>query len=168
MESNEVFILPAKEAHAYGADTNDPWSIYWIHFLGENSDLFSSIIGKVIDTRDSANSRYGDRFNLFEEIFQNLEMGYIPDNLEYSSFCLMYFLASIKYLSQFREIRNVKEMGCIQKSILFMKNNLENKVNLEDIARHVGYSSSHFGNIFFKETSYTPIAYYHQLKIQRA
>lgn len=168
LERNQFFILPANEAHAYGTDNIDPWSIYWIHFLGENSDLFSSIIGKVIDTRDSANSRYGDRFILFEEIYQNLEMGYSPDNLEYASYCLMYFLASIKYLTQFREIKNVKEMDCVQKSILFMKNNLENKVSLEDIAQHVGYSCSHFGNVFLKETSYSPIEYFQQLKIQRA
>ena len=49
-----------------------------------------------------------------------------------------------------------------------MKNNLENKLDLEDIAKHVGYSSSHFGSLFFKKTSFTPIEYYQQLKIQRA
>jgi len=168
LDRNQVFILPANEAHAYGADNHDPWSIYWIHFLGENSYLFSSIIGRIIDTRDSHSSRSGDRFLLFEEIFQNLEMGYSPENLEYAGFCLTYFLASIKYLSQFREIKNVKEMDVIQKSILFMKNNLEEKIELEDIARFVGYSSSHFGSLFLKETSYTPIEYYNQLKIQRA
>ncbi len=168
LERNQVFILPANEAHAYGADGKDPWSIYWIHFLGEDVELFSSIIGEKIDTHDSDSSRYGDRFLLFEEIYQNLEMGYSPENLEYTSFCLAYFLASIKYLSQFREIKNVKEMDVVQKSILFMKNNLENKIELEDIAQHVGYSSSHFGNLFLKKTSYTPMEYYHQLKIQRA
>ena len=168
LERNQFFILPANQAHAYGTDNKNPWSIYWVHFLGENTDMFSSIIGKIIDAKDSDNSRYGDRFVLFEEIYQNLEMGYSPENLEYSSICLMYFLATIKYLPQFREIKNVKEMDCIQKSILYMKNNLENKLDLEDIAKHVGYSSSHFGSLFFKKTSFTPIEYYQQLKIQRA
>lgn len=59
-------------------------------------------------------------------------------------------------------------MDVIQKSILFMKNNLENKVELEEIARDAGYSSSHFRNLFQKKTSYTPMEYYQQLKIQRA
>ncbi|OFX74905.1 MAG: transcriptional regulator, partial [Bacteroidetes bacterium GWC1_47_7] len=168
LERNQVYILPASEAHAYGADNKDPWSIYWIHFLGEDTELFSSIIGRKIDTYDSDSSRFGDRFQLFEEIFQNLEMGYSPENLEYTSFCLAYFLATIKYLSQFREIKSVKEMDMVQKSILFMKNNLENKLELEEIAQDVGYSSSHFGNLFQKKTSYTPMEYYQQLKIQRA
>ncbi|WP_298648502.1 helix-turn-helix domain-containing protein [uncultured Proteiniphilum sp.] len=168
LDRNQVFILPENEAHAYGADTHDPWSIYWIHFQGEETDLFSSIIGKKTDTDDSHSSRPRDRIILFEEMFQNLEMGYNPENLEYVSYCLSYFLASIKYVTQFREIKNVKEMDVVQKSILFMKNNLEENVELEEIAHYVGYSPSHFGNIFLKKTSYTPMGYYNQLKIQRA
>ena len=165
---NQAFIIPQNEPHSYGADNANPWSIYWIHFLGERADIFSSIMGKIIDTRDSDSSRYGDRFLLFEEIFQNLEMGYSPENLEYASFCFMHFLASVKYLSQFQEIKNVKEIDTVQKSILYMKENLEDKVTLNDIAQHVGYSPSHFGNLFVEETSYSPVDYYNQLKVQRA
>lgn len=168
MERNQVFILPLHEAHAYGADIHDPWSIYWIHFNGENTALFSGIVGKKKDLLDSHSSRSHDRINLFEEMYQNLEMGYNPENLEYVSYCLSYCLASIKYVSQYREIKNVKEMDVVQKSILFMKNNLEAHIELEAIAEYVGYSPSHFGNIFLKKTSYSPMGYYNQLKIQRA
>lgn len=88
---NQVFILPANEYHSYGADNANPWSIYWIHFLGERKDVFSSIMGKIIDISESDSSRYEERFLLFEEIFRNLEMGYSPENLEYTSFCLLHF-----------------------------------------------------------------------------
>ncbi|MFA7492420.1 MAG: AraC family transcriptional regulator [Proteiniphilum sp.] len=168
LERNQIFILPANEAHAYGADTHDPWSIYWIHFKGEDEELFSSIIGKKTDTGESHSGRIEDRLVLFEEIYQNLDMGYNPENLEYTSCCLSYFLASIKYVTQFREIKNTKEIDIIQKSIIFMKNNLEQSIDLEDIAQHIGYSPSHFGNLFQKKTSYSPMGYYNQLKIQRA
>ncbi len=168
LSKNKAFILPPREVHAYGSDNSSPWSIYWLHFQGENSLMFSSIIGKLIDVEESDKSRYGDRFLLFEEMYQNLEMGYNPENLEYVSFCLMHFLASLKYINQYREIKNVKELDIIQKSILFMKENLENRIDLEDISRHAGYSTSHFGSLFSEKTSYSPMEYYNQLKIQRA
>lgn len=168
IERNQVFILPKNELHAYGADNQDPWSIYWIHFKGEDEKLFAPIIGEKTDIGDTYSSRHRDRILLFEEMFQNLEMGYSPENLEFVSFCLTYLLASIKYATQFREIKNVKEMDVIQKSILFLKNSLESNIELEDIAQHVGYSSSHFGSLFQKKTSYSPMGYYNQLKIQRA
>ena len=168
LSRNQAFIIPAHEAHSYGANNDAPWSIYWLHFLGDNSFMFSGIIGQIIHVEESDKSRYDDRFKLFEEMFQNLDMGYNPENLEYVSFCLMHFLASLKYINQFREIRKVKETDVIQKSIIFMKDNLENKVSLEDIASHAGYSASHFGTFFAQKTSYSPIEYYNQLKIQRA
>ena len=168
LSKNQAFILPANQAHAYGSGSSNPWSIYWFHFKGENVDLFSSIIGQVIHVEESDKSRYKDRFLLFEEMYQNLAMGYSPENLEYISFCLRYFLASLKYLNQYREIKNVKETDVVQKSILFMKENLESKITLKEIAESMGYSSSRFGAIFTEKTSYSPMDYYNQLKIQRA
>lgn len=163
-----TFILPANQPHSYGSDAKDPWSIYWMHFTGSNASMFSLIFGKIIDTSESHNSRNIDRIQLFEEIFQNLEMGYSFEILEYTSFCLMYFLASLKYLDQYREIKTIKELDIIQKSILFMKNNLEKKLTLEEIAHSVGYSVSHFSNYFMSKTTFPPIDYYNQLKIQKA
>jgi AraC-like DNA-binding protein/mannose-6-phosphate isomerase-like protein (cupin superfamily) len=168
LQNNQAYILPANEMHAYGSDNSNPWSIYWIHFKGENVNMFSSLIGRLIHLQDSDRSRYRDRFMLFEEMYQNLAMGYSPENLEYVSFCLRYFLASIKYLSQYREVKNVKEADCIQKSILYMKEHLEDKITLKDIAGSAGYSSSRFDTIFQEKTSYSPMEYYNQLKIQRA
>lgn len=165
---NQAFIIPANEAHTYGTDNRNPWSIYWIHFKGENINMFKNILGCKLNIGDSQNSRFKDRFTLFEDMYQNLEMGYNPENLEYISFCLMYFLASIKYLPQYREIKNVKIDDTIQKSILYMKDNLEERITLEDIANAVGYSSSHLNTLFAKKTSYSTMVYYNQLRIQRA
>ena len=105
LHRNQAFIIPAHDAHSYGADRSAPWSIYWFHFRGENISMFSSIIGQTIHVEESDKSRYSDRFQLFEEMYQNLEMGYSRENLEYVSFCLMHFLASLKYINQFREIK---------------------------------------------------------------
>lgn len=168
LKENCFFIIPAGEKHAYGADSKDPWSIYWLHFKGDKTGLFQSIFGRMIHLEQSERSRQQDRIQLFNEMYQNLDMGYNPENLEYISFCLMHFLASLKYVSQYREIKKLKENDIIQKSILFMKDNLENKIILEDIAYFVGYSCSHLNTLFSQRTSFSPIEYFNQLKIQRA
>ncbi|MDR2473674.1 MAG: AraC family transcriptional regulator [Tannerella sp.] len=168
LATQQLFIIPANAPHSYGSDIHEPWSIYWIHFKGNNVNMFKKIIGKVITLYDAVNSRYSDRIMLFESMFRNLEMGYNTDNLEYISFCLMYFLASVKYLPQYREIKNAKVEDVIQKSIHFMKDNIENHITLEDIARNAGYSQSHLITLFIKRTSFAPMEYYNSLRIQRA
>lgn len=168
LQENSFFIIPAEKKHAYGADHRNPWSIYWLHFKGENIDMFQFIMGKLVLLEQSERGRHQDRIQLFNEIYQNLNMGYSPENLEYISFCFMYFLASLKYVSQYREIKKLKENDIIQKSILFMKENLENKTSLEEIANAMGYSCSHLNTLFTQRTSFSPMEYYNQLKIQRA
>lgn len=168
IEKNQAFILPAHEAHAYGSSHTNPWSIYWFHFCGNNVNMFTDITEKPIDISESDKSRHNHRFALFEDMYRNLEKGYSPENLEYVSFCLMYFLASTKYLDQYREINSIREENIIQKAIIFMKDNLEEDISLKQIADHVGYSGSRFGTLFTEKTSYPPMVYYNQLKIQRA
>jgi AraC-like DNA-binding protein len=168
LKENSFFIIPEKKRHIYGADGKNPWSIYWFHFKGDNVGMFEPAIGKLIHLDVSDTSRQQDRFQLFNEIYQNLEMGYRPENLEYISFCLMYFLASLKYVAQYREVRNVKENDTIQKAILYMKENLEDKICLSDISKAVGYSVSRLNVLFIQRTSIPPVEYYNRLKIQRA
>lgn len=168
VKENSFFIIPTNEKHAYGANAKEPWSIYWLHFKGDHVGMFDSIMKKLIHIEQTERSRHQDRMQLFDEMYQNLSMGYHSENLEYTSFCLMHFLASLKYISQYREIKKTKESDIIQKSILFMKDNLEHKISLKEIADSVGYSCSHLNTLFSQRTSYSPIEYYNQLKIQRA
>lgn len=160
---NSIFVIPENTPHAYMADKQSPWSIFWIHFKGSTEKYFS-IYGKIL----TEESRLKEREQLFEEIFQTLEMGYSTDNLEYCSACLHYFLASLKYSKQFTKVKDMVKTDAIPKSILFMKDNLGNRITLKDIAEHVNYSPSHFGALFLEKTSFPPIDYYNQLKIQKA
>lgn len=168
LKKHSLFIIPKNIPHSYGADKTDPWELCWCHFVGEQTNLFNSIIGRKIELKDSDNSRLDDRLSLFDEIYQNLEMGFNQQNLEYATFCLTHFLASIKYLEQFREVRRLKGNDVVQRAISFMKNNLEAKLTLEDIANHVGYTNARFNQVFSIKASTTPMSYYNYLKIQRA
>ncbi|WP_026729942.1 AraC family transcriptional regulator [Flavobacterium denitrificans] len=167
LTKDQAFIIPAHKAHSYEAEFSKPWSIYWIHFKGTTAVSYAAVSGKILNLGDT---RANDRLNLFEEIYQNLEMGFYPDNLEYSSICLQHFLASIKYTDQFLKIKtsDSEVLDIIPMSIIYMKNNLNKKITLQEIAEHVGYSSSYFGSLFLEKTSCTPMDYYNQLKIQKS
>lgn len=165
---DQFFIIEAGLPHIYAASENSPWSIYWLHFTGEKSHLFNSFYNKLHKIDESPNARIKDRMQLFEEIYQNLEMGYSIENLEYTTLCLWHFIASFKFVSQFREINRAKQGDVTQEAISYMRKNIEKKLSLDDIAGSVNYSSSHFGQVFLKKSGYTPLNYFNQLKIQKA
>ena len=168
IQKEQFVIIEAGLPHTYAASETDPWSIYWLHFTGEKSHLFHSIYNKVYSIDEAPEARFKDRLILFEEIFQNLEMGYSIENLEYTTLCLWHFIASFRFLSQYREVNKEKKGDVIQKAIQYMKNNLHKRLSLEDIASHTGYSPSRFGQVFLKKTGQPPLNYFNQLKIQKA
>ena len=164
----DFFIIEANLPHLYAASEKNPWSIYWVHFTGEKSQLFKSFYNIKKTISNSNDSRVENRIQLFEEIYQVLERGYSTDNLEYTSLCLWKVLASFLFISQFRVINNITEGNIIQESINYMKTNINKKLTLKDIASSVNYSPSYFGQIFLKKSGHTPLNYFHQLKIQKA
>lgn len=167
---NHYFILPAGVAHAYGSDTKNPWTIYWIHFKGKLASFFAANQGVPIEIRPGIYSRISDRIELFEEIFHTLEMGYSRDNLSYASTVFHYYLGTLLYIQQYRNAANHKEekTDVVTAVIHYMRENMERKLSLEDIALHTGYSLSHFSALFTKQTGYSPLAYFNHLKIQQA
>ncbi len=168
--SDQLFILPAEKPHAYGADLDDPWTIYWVHFKGEMAGIFAEGFSTPFSIPSGDDSRISTRLGVFEEIYRTLKNGYSSDNLSYSAAALYYFLGSIKYLGKYRKSHETHEgeRDIVETAIHFMRENLSKRLTLADIARHVNYSPSHFSAVFSRRTGYAPVYYFNQLKIQQA
>jgi len=166
----QFFILPKGHAHSYGSNANNPWTIYWLHFDGEHAGFFAEGFDQPTDVSPSLNSRIEERIDLFDEIFSTLSKGYSRNNLIYATTSLFHFLGSIKFLGQYRE--NAKTTDKAQKTIdaavHYMRENIERKVTVQELADHIGISASRFSLLFQQQTGYPPLKYLNQLKIQKA
>ena len=166
--ANQYFIIPKGVTHSYGADNKDPWSIYWMHFSGVQASHFDDISGKMRLISPSNISRIDYRIELFEEILQNLEMGYSKENLQYANICLYHFLASFKYIRQFRQIRTKREKDLVDDAIYHMREFISKKLTLDSIAAHAGLSASQFSLLFRRKTGRSVMDYLIHLRVQRA
>lgn len=171
---NQFFILPASTPHAYGSYASDPWTIYWIHFKGIHSSIYTQGNLTPHDIKASINSRIGDRNQIFEEIFNTLYNGYSLENLRYVTSMLHYYLASMQYIQQFRRAPHKKEENCqdgesiINAVIHYMNENLERKITLQEIAAYAGYSVSYISSLFKQHKQQSPINYLNKLKIDKS
>lgn len=170
VHANQYFILPAGKPHSYGSDENDPWTIYWIHFKGKLAGQYAAGLNRPTDIKPTVNSRISNRIDLFEEIYNILEMGYSKENMIYASSVFYHFLGSVRYLQQYRSAfkRDKGDDDIVTAAIHYMKENIEKKISLQELSEHTGYSPSHFSMLFSKQTGYAPARYFNQLKIQKA
>ncbi len=170
MTANQYIILPADVPHSYGADENNPWTIYWVHFKGKISSKFYNEIQQPIDVRPDINSRISERISLFEEILNTLKAGYSNDNLNYAMALFHHFLGSLIYLQQFREATAAHgtSIDIVDAAIHYMKENMGKHITLDELADYIGYSAPHFSSIFKRRTGHSPMMYFNLLKIQHA
>jgi len=168
VSADHFFIIPAGISHAYHSDEQNPWSIYWIHFSGNKSGIYSRFACQPMPIERGKTSRISERLDLFSELFRNLDRGFSIETLEYVNLCLPHLLASFTHLSQFRMIKESGEKDPIAQSINFMLERLTKKLKLEEIAAETSLSASHYSRLFLNRTGHSPIDYFIQLKIQRS
>lgn len=176
VKSNQYFILPKGKPHEYGADEHGFWTIYWIHFNGDHASIYADGAELPHDINVAINSRISDRIDIFEEILTTLQWQKDIEDLRYASSLLHHFLASMRYLTQFRSARNAKEKAefvkdednIVDAAKHYMMENIENKIKLNDVLDYIGYSPSYFNSLFKKSTGNTPLQYINHLKVEQA
>ena len=175
VKANQYFILPAHIPHAYASNNEDPWTIYWIHFCGLLAPHYAQGAESPITVSANLNSRIADRNAIFEDIFMTLSDGYTIANLRYTTSLLHFYLGSLQYLPIYRKCHKKTESGnkseenfVINAALKYMEENLEKSITLQDIAKFIGYSISHFSTLFKSYTGHSPLNYFNELKIKKA
>lgn len=168
MSANTAIIIEAGKPHLYYADTETPWSIYWMHFDGKKSKSFKNIFNFIINIENKHQEINNDRIFMFEELYQTLEKGYDIRNLEYSSCCLWRYISSFRYTDLFGNVDKNGSLDKLDHAIEYMKENVSKNPSLKEIADTIGLSPSHFGRMFKAKTGYSTNRYLILLKMQLA
>lgn len=166
---NQYFILPATKEHIrYGADQVDPWTIYWVHFSGHQMELFNRCfnIGLFDGPQSILFNEKG--LELWNTMYQNLEMGYSTENLTNSNLCLYHFLATFLFPQKHINEKKQDAKDMINETILFMRSEIGSRFTIENFASRTNLSASHFTYLFRKATGMSPLDYFIHLKLQRA
>jgi AraC family transcriptional regulator of arabinose operon len=160
---NSYFIIPKNTPHHYRSSIENPWSIYWVHFMGESADLLYRRYAER-DRPGKMMIPYEEkRILAFNEIYDLVENSFDIRELEISNIKLLDFVSSFIFHKEINP--SLQERHVITDSIKFMKNNLHKDISLEELADRQHLSVSHYCRLFAAKTGRSPHQYFNQLKI---
>jgi AraC family transcriptional regulator, arabinose operon regulatory protein len=168
VSANQFFILPANVAHRYGADLQNPWTIYWVHFTGSRSVEYLKFLNQFQDGQPIIVPPRDERFHLFDDIIGHVEMSFNEDNMVYANHALAHFLTTFNHSVYRPAERSSTEQDPIGRTIAYMRQKLDKTLTLEELAQVAGMSTSHYSTVFRKKVQSAPINFFTFLKIQHA
>lgn len=169
VKTNTFFILPAGVPHSYGANFENPWTIYWIHFRGIMGNNYADGCSHPKEVRPSKDSRIRQRFDLFEEMFSILDHNYSIDGMKYAVSLFHHFMGTLLYIYEYRSALNRSEdQDIVNATIHYMEENIERPLTLSMLSEYSGFSISYLSSLFKERTGHPPLSYLNLLKIKYA
>ena len=164
---NQYLILPTtSDILTYWADSDEPWTIYWVHFTGPSIESFNqslNIFGHKGPVTFPLNRR---GLSVWEEMYTCLTNGLNIDNVRHANLCLHHFIASFLYPDP--GVHQKDDEDQIAATINYMEGMVDSRITVEALAERLKLSTSHFSAIFRKATGMPPMDYFIQLKMQKA
>lgn len=167
-KENQFCIIPEGFKFEIIIGDTDPTIFLTCQFNGSKSHILEREYTVVRDLVPSVQNRVANRKMLFDELFYNSSRGYSDSNMLYINFTFSHLLATFIFASRNSDEIDAEENPLVQKTLLFLEQNLDKKLSLKEVSQEVGYSITYLSYIFKKATKYSPLSYFSHLKIMRS
>ncbi len=163
LNENQAFCIPRYTGHRYYACENDPWSILWVHFKGEDVTYFPLEDCQIINFTQNATNRM---HFLFDLLFRVLGGNYTLGNFIYISQVLSLILAETYDREKGNSVQEQNKH--VTNVVRYMYKHLGENLTLEDMVKEFDLSKSYLNAIFQKYTSHAPVEFFINLKMKQA
>jgi AraC-like DNA-binding protein len=164
VSAGQVVILEPGRPHAYGADGDDPWTLWWLHVAGREVSEFLTVAGMTNEAPVRNLSDVYRIVTLMTEVVQWMERDSTTQSLLAAGGAAWHLLA---LLASDRTTTG-GTADAIDKAAAYLRSHVNEHVSIEELASMARLSSSHFGAQFRKQIGYPVLQYQTQLRMARA
>jgi AraC-like DNA-binding protein len=168
VEADQVVVIPPGVPHSYGTTKRSPWSIYWVHFVGQQGSDYVEAIGIRSAAPVIHVGKAGEMIYYFESMYSHVRHGYSPSLLVSMSTSLAHLLGEFALHRQDTPARRKTSLDAVQQTIAFMRQNLSRSLTVAELAGIAHLSVPHYYSRFKEMTGYPPITFFLRMKMEEA
>jgi AraC-like DNA-binding protein len=170
LRTGNLLVIPRNVRHVYWAAEDAPWSLYWMHFLGEEADYYLERLPVPGSPVPVDRSTQNEAVRLFRDCLHSLEQGYSLESLVYAAQAARHILSLLLFRNHALRVERLEDGRNTQLELIIdlMRTQLAEQFSLKEFAERAGLSVSHFSELFRKYTDHSPMAYFTQLRIRHA
>lgn len=164
VQRGQVVVLPPGQAHAYGADEHDPWTLWWFHAAGPEVESFLSAAGM---SGGNPVRRPRDLYpvvSLMSEITGWMERDTTTTSLVAASGAAWHTLT----LLASQRARADESGDVIEHAVQYLRTHIADRISVPELAAIAALSSSHFSALFKRQVGYPVLQYQTMLRMGRA
>jgi AraC-like DNA-binding protein len=165
ISAGDLVLLPAGASHRYTADPANPWTIHWVHYTGPLADAFTGHMGFDRQTPVLYIGRQPRLLVDFNGLLSVRQTGFRTSGLIHVANRLRQLLAAIPMIAEHSEQDAGPDLEVLNS---YMRENLEQRLTLEQLADLAGLSPAHFATRYRKRTGISPIQHFLRLKVERS
>ena len=168
VQAGQAIAIPAGEPHAYGADAENPWTIYWAHIAGPGTERVTRMLNVDV-THPLISPGFDPALPpLYESIISLLARGYAASILLDAALALGRLVARLALDTARPEGGGLSVAARIERSLDQMEQSLDKQIRVADLAAQARLSPSHFAAVFKRKTGFAVLDYFLRMKMQRA
>jgi AraC family transcriptional regulator of arabinose operon len=165
VRSGDALVLPAGTNHCYGADDEDPWTVWWMHLAGSDAAELVNATGATVDTPVLTLPDPARAMTLIDEALTRMEQDESGSAMVAAAGAAWHLMA---VLATSWNTAALGRKDPVSLALAQLQQHLADHLTVSDLAKGVGLSTSHFSALFRRALGCGPREYHTRLRMSRS
>ena len=168
ISAGQLILLPQGLQHLYRSSNSEPWTVFWVHFQGASTGVFTQYLGYREGKRPVVDAGVSPvLIGAFTSLMEVRRTGYSTRAFINAANQLRHLLTTTAIEIRANQARGHQGLQ-LEQVQGFMLENIDQNLSLDVLAATANMSKFHFSNRYKTLTGYSPVKHFLNMKMEHA